>query len=94
VVVAGVERAIASLGRARRALRVGFADAPLSRRYERRGAACACGRRLLGVERLRGSAQAGRARRSTQAGLEAINVQPWGDHRIALYSAPAPRCFK
>ncbi len=92
VIVAGVERALAAL-RARGALfDLVFVDAPY--RDDSSAAvlsALARGGGLLDADAYVVVRQAGRAPELSPAGLEEINCATLGDHRIALYRAPAAR---
>lgn len=89
--MAGVERAIAVLRARGERFELVFVDAPY--RDDRSAAvlrALAEGG-LLGVDAYVVVRQAGRAPEISPAGLEAINCATLGDHRIALYRAPAAR---
>ena len=91
VVVAGVERALAAL-RARGALfDLVFVDAPY--RDDSSAAVLSSLARggLLDAGAYVVVRQAGRAPELLPAGLEEINCATLGDHRIALYRAPAAR---
>ena len=91
VIVAGVERALAAL-RARGALfDLVFVDAPY--RDDSSAAVLSSLARggLLNADAYLVVRQARRAPELSPAGLEEINCATLGDHRIALYRAPAAR---
>jgi 16S rRNA (guanine966-N2)-methyltransferase len=89
VMVASVERAIAMLSARGERFDLVFVDPPY------RDDTSAAVLRALGADGLLGDdayvvvRQAGRAPEISPAGLEAINCATLGDHRIALYRAPA-----
>ena len=91
LIVAGVERALASLAARREQFDLVFVDAP----YRDDTSAAVLGalkaRGLLEVDAYVVVRQAGRAPEISPAGLEAINRATMGDHRITLYRAPMAR---
>ena len=86
-----MERAIAALAARGERFDLVFVDAPYRDDTQRRGAPALTADGLLGVNAYVVVRQAGRAPEISPAGLEAINRATLGDHRIALYRAPAAR---
>jgi 16S rRNA (guanine966-N2)-methyltransferase len=91
ILVVDVERAITSL--AERALHfdIVFIDAPYKRDISAAVIRAIAGGGLLEEDAYVVVRQAGRAPEIPAAGLEAISSATLGDHRVALYRAPAAR---
>ncbi|HZZ07109.1 MAG TPA: 16S rRNA (guanine(966)-N(2))-methyltransferase RsmD [Candidatus Binataceae bacterium] len=91
VIVADVARAIALLGARPARFDLVFVDAPYRKDTSAAVLMALAADGLLGVDAHVVVRQAGRAPEISPAGLEAINCATLGDHRIALYRAPAAR---
>jgi 16S rRNA (guanine966-N2)-methyltransferase len=91
VLVTGVERAIAMLAARGERFDLVFVDAPYRNDISAAVLSALAAERLLGPDAYVVVRQAGRAPEISPPGLEAINRATLGDHRIALYRAPAAR---
>jgi 16S rRNA (guanine966-N2)-methyltransferase len=91
VLVADVERAIALLGARHARVDLVFVDAPYRNDISAAVLMALVTDGLLGEDAYVVVRQAGRAPEISPASLEAINCATLGDHRIALYRAPAAR---
>lgn len=91
VMTVGVERAIAALGARGARFDLVFVDAPYRDDTSAAVLSALKARGLLEVDAYVVVRQAGRSPEISPAGLEAINCATLGDHRIALYRAPAAR---
>ena len=91
VIVAGVERALAALRARGERFDLVFVDAPYRDDSSAAVLRLAAGGGLLDADAYLVVRQAGRAPELSPAGLEEINCATLGDHRIALYRAPAAR---
>ncbi len=89
VMVAGVERALAMLSARGERFELVFVDAPYRDDTSAAVLASLVSDRLLGADAYVVVRQAGRAPAISPTGLEGINCATLGDHRIALYRAPA-----
>jgi 16S rRNA (guanine966-N2)-methyltransferase len=91
VIVTDVERAIALLGARHARFDLVFVDAPYRNDISAAVLMALVTDGLLGEDAYVVVRQAGRAPEISPARLEAINCATLGDHRIALYRAPAAR---
>jgi 16S rRNA (guanine966-N2)-methyltransferase len=91
VIVASVDRAIATLAARGEHFDLVFVDAPYRNDSSAAVLQALTADGLLGADAYVIVRQAGRAPEISLAGLEAINRATLGDHRIALYRAPAAR---
>jgi 16S rRNA (guanine966-N2)-methyltransferase len=89
VMVAGVDRALAMLSARGERFELVFVDAPYRDDTSAAVLAALAADRLLGADAYVVVRQAGRAPAISPTGLEAVNCATLGDHRIALYRAPA-----
>jgi 16S rRNA (guanine966-N2)-methyltransferase len=91
MIVGAVERAISMLAARGEHFDLVFVDAPYRNDSSAAVVGALAAHGVLGADAYVVVRQAGRAPEISPAGLEAINCATLGDHRIALYRAPAAR---